>query len=232
MNIPELSPRLCAVAEFVRSPSKVADVGTDHAYLPIYLVLTEKALAAVASDINEGPYLRAKQNVEAAGLDKKITTLCTPGLCGIESFSPTDILVCGMGGELIASILRDAPWTRDENIRLILQPMTHPEILREFLIENGYSIVGERLAKEEKIYQIICAQYTDSADTAYTDAELLFGKLSAHEDLSLLPEITDIRIKTLEKIKLSKLEGGADTSAEDKLIAEIKEYRNDCKGII
>lgn len=232
MNTQELSPRLYAVANFVRADSTVADVGTDHAYLPIYLVRTKKALSAIASDINEGPYLRAKKNVEAAGLSEKISTLCTAGLCGIEKFAPTDVLICGMGGELIASILSDAPWTKNERIRLILQPMTHSEILRAFLIENGYSIIGEALAKEEKIYQIICAEYTGIADETYTDAELLFGKRSAHKTPELLPEAVDRYVSTLQKIKLGKEEGSADTSSEDKLIKILKEYRDDCKGII
>ena len=85
----------------------VADVGTDHAYLPIYLVSAGVAHRAVASDINQGPLSRAEANIQRFSLSSQISTRLTPGLAGIAEFAPTDILICGMGGELIASILAD-----------------------------------------------------------------------------------------------------------------------------
>ena len=95
-NTLKLSPRLSAAASFVREGSFIADVGTDHAYLPIALVKEGRAKGAVASDINEGPYLCATKNVHEHSLAEKISTVHCPGLSGIDKFSPTDILICGM----------------------------------------------------------------------------------------------------------------------------------------
>ena len=134
---PNLSPRLLAAAELVREGAFIADVGTDHAYLPIYLCLEERIRGGVASDINRGPIERAKENIEKYGLSERISTELTDGLCNIEKYSPEDILVLGMGGELIASIIDAAAWTKNSDIRLCLQPMTHAEHLRKYLYENG-----------------------------------------------------------------------------------------------
>ena len=157
----EMTPRLLTVASLVRQGAVVADVGTDHAYLPIYLISTGVAKGAVASDINEGPLHRAENNVRRFHLSDKIALRLTPGLQGIEEFSPTDVLICGMGGELIASILEEAPFVKDPAIRLILQPMTSVRELRLWLAANGFAVSEERFAAEkEKLYVVLCASYT------------------------------------------------------------------------
>ena len=230
MNSPILTPRLRAAASFVRKNSVVADVGTDHAYLPIALVLEGVSKKAVASDINEGPYLRALSNVRAHSLSDKITALCTPGLDGIEKYAPTDILICGMGGELIASIIDKAPWTKSEKIRLVLQPMTHAEALRSYLLRNGFSIIDEKLAKEEKLYQIICAEYTGKVEE-YSSLELLFGKANIARGGELLDELVSKKIEILKRITEGKTKSKKDESSneEEKLIALMEELKNDCK---
>lgn len=230
MNSPILTPRLTAAASFVRKDSVTADVGTDHAYLPIALVLGGISKFAVASDINEGPYLRALSNIRAHSLSSKITALCTPGLDGIEKYSPTDILICGMGGELIASIISEAPWIRNEKIRLVLQPMTHPEILRKYLLDNGFSIIDEKIATEEKIYQIICAEYTGVTEE-YSELELIFGKININRGGELVCELISKRIEILKRIAEAKSRSKKTDAAneEEKLIALMEELKNDCK---
>ena len=223
---PILTPRLDAAASFVRKGSTVADVGTDHAYLPIVLALKDKIKGAIASDINEGPYLRALDNVKSHSLENKITVLHTPGLNGVEKYSPTDIVICGMGGELIASILSDAPWTKTPSVRLVLQPMTHSEILRKYLHENKFHIIDEKLAKEEKIYEIICAEYKgeQNADN-YTSAELLLGKKNIERGDGLFLELLCHHLALLTKIATAKKAAGADASKEDSLISELEELK-------
>ena len=220
---PTLTPRLRAVAELVREGAFVADVGTDHAYLPIALVKEGRAIGAVASDINEGPYLCATKNVHEHSLEDKISTVHCPGLSGIDKFSPTDILICGMGGELIASIIDDAPFVRNKNIRLVLQPMTHSEILRKYLLGNGFEIVVERIVKEDKLYQIICAEYTGNKNEKYTDTELLVGKINIKTGGELLLLLVSHHLAIFEKIRKAKLSANADASAEEKLIEGLKE---------
>ena len=102
----KLSPRLAAVASFVGTGS-VADIGTDHAQLPIWLVQNGRP-RALASDINEGPCQRARVNIYQWGLHGKIKVKCCAGLDGIEDFSPDNIVIAGMGGELITSILAES----------------------------------------------------------------------------------------------------------------------------
>ncbi len=184
----KLSPRLATAVPYVRPASLVADIGTDHAYLPIFLcesgILTvrEGAVSAVAADINRGPVERARVHIAAAGLSDRIATAETDGLFGLDAYDPDDILIFGMGGELIASILAAAPWIRRVGKRLILQPMTHAEKLRAHLRETGWHIVGETLSREgERIYQTLCAEWDDGTPApALTLAELAVGQAHWH----------------------------------------------------
>lgn len=199
-----LSPRLLSAAELVRQDALVADVGTDHAYLPIHLCLAGRIRGGVASDINRGPIERAKQNIAKYGLEDMLSTCHTAGLRGIERFSPTDVLILGMGGELIASILADAPWIQKEDISLCLQPMTHAEILRKYLFENSFEITDERIVREgERLYQIILASYTKKEIAPYAEEELLLGRLSIKNASPLLPALAS---EHLRKIRV-RIEG-------------------------
>ncbi len=174
----EMTPRLLCAASMVRNGAVVADVGTDHAYLPIYLISSGNAVRAIASDINEGPLSRAEANIRRFALSDKIATRLTPGLTGIEAYAPTDILICGMGGELIASILEAAEFVKNSDICLILQPMTSARELRLWLAANGFAIEEERFAKEkEKLYVVIAASYTgEPYAISPEDSFIGFGK--------------------------------------------------------
>lgn len=222
---PKLSGRLGAAAAFVREGAVVADVGTDHAYLPITLCLSGRATRAVASDVNEGPIARARENIRAWGLEDRIETRLADGLCGLADARPTDILILGMGGELIARILSDAPFVRDGAIRLVLQPMTHPEVVRAYLAQNGFTIVEERLIKEEKIYQILCAEYTGVCEE-YTPLERLVGKQNLARRDALTHELCDRwRAVFLARLRGKRTVGG-DTSEEERILAEIQSWED------
>lgn len=229
MTIPTLSPRLRCAASLVRPHSFVADVGTDHAYLPIVLLSEGHIRGGVVSDINRGPIERAKNHISACGMTDRLTPVLCDGLCGIAHYHPEDILILGMGGELIVSILAAAPWVKDPHIRLILQPMTHPEALRAFLGREGYTIVEERLVKEEKIYQILCVEYTGRS-TAYTEAELLFGRQNLLRRDPLTRELLCRWEEILSVRKAGKAHAGADTEAEDKLLQQIADWRETHDG--
>ena len=217
-----LDRRLMAAAEFVRPDAVVADIGTDHAYLPVFLVAGDRAVRAVASDINEGPTLRARKNVAAFGLSDKIEVRRCGGLDGYETSGVTDIVICGMGGELIAEIIASAPFTNNEKIRLILQPMTKAAELRRFLVGGGYSIIGEKLAAcDGKIYQIICAEYSGKTDT-YTDAELIICKRFDGKDETLFRELARRSIAELKKRKAGLEKSGRDAALEADIIKDIE----------
>jgi len=131
-----------------------------------------------------------------------------------------------MGGELIASILEAAKWTRDRKYRLILQPMTHAEILRKYLADNGFAVIDEDIVAEpndKKIYQIICAEFSGKAVT-YTADELYLGKCNisrgGDEFIKLCERLKKINIE----IKRAKESAGQDAHIEDEIIAVADKY--------
>ena len=180
--LPILDERLSAAASMVRTGSRFADIGSDHAYLPIYLCSVGKVQKALASDINKGPVAAAVENIEQYGVNSKVTAILSDGLAGAKDFCPEDIAILGMGGELIVSIIDKAEWVKDENIRLILQPMTHAHTLTKYLLDNGFSIVDEKICatsstRSDRIYRVICAEYSGNTE-AWSDAECLVGKIN------------------------------------------------------
>lgn len=157
-----LGNRLSVCSNLVREKAKLADIGTDHAYLPIWLLKEGKIDSAIAADINEGPLEYAKQNAEKYGLSNKLTTRISDGLKEIDSNEVTDIVIAGMGGELILSIIKECDWIRDSRYNLILQPMSKPEELRLGLYGMGFEIEEEIPVEDSgKVYSVIRAEYTD-----------------------------------------------------------------------
>ncbi|MBQ7828458.1 MAG: SAM-dependent methyltransferase [Clostridia bacterium] len=216
----EMTPRLLTAASFVREGAVVADVGTDHAYLPIYLVSAGTAIRAVASDINEGPLSRAEANVRRFGLSDRIALRLTSGLAGIEAFTPTDVLICGMGGELIASILEAAPFVRDPAIRLILQPMTSARELRLWLAANGFAVTEERFAAEkEKLYVVLCASFCGKPYEP-TDADSYAG---CGHDQPLYGEWLRRQIASLQKQVNGLAKAGREDLRLNALVDELQE---------
>jgi len=144
----ELTPRLRMVADLLPARARVADVGTDHAYLPAALILEGKIPSAIAADLRQGPLSRAKETVREYGLTDRVAFRLCDGLTGIRPEEADAVAIAGMGGETIASILAAASWTRERDVALVLQPMSSMEDLRVWLMANGYRIVTERLARE------------------------------------------------------------------------------------
>lgn len=156
-----LDKRLSCVASLVRLGSRVADIGTDHAYLPVYLVESSLCPFAVASDIGEGPLEAARHTVLTAGLESKISCRLGDGLSTVKAGEVDDVVIAGMGGETIVAILDAAPFVKDPSLRLIMQPMTHGEDLRRWLLENGFSVVEEHLVQDKHhLYPVMAAVYS------------------------------------------------------------------------
>lgn len=149
MNI-KLTPRLQQIANLVPQDACLADIGTDHGYLPLALLQMGRISKAVASDLREGPLDSARRNAAAYGLQDKISLRLGAGL---EQISPAEcdtITIAGMGGETIAQILEAAPWTKAGNHTLLMQPMTMIPDLRQYLYANGYQILRETPCIEGK----------------------------------------------------------------------------------
>ena len=170
-----MSNRLELIASFVKNGIGVADVGTDHGYLPVMLVKRGYKGNIIATDINEGPLNKAKQSLIEADCEEAVELILCNGLDGCESEKIDTIIVAGMGGDTITGILDRAEWCAREDIKLILQPVTKPEILRYWLVNNDFRIINEAQAEENgTVYQIICA--VPGRDCRYKDSELFIGR--------------------------------------------------------
>lgn len=144
----ELTPRLQLLADWVRPGARLADVGTDHGYLPLRLIRQGKVSHAVASDLRPGPLSRARENAAAYGVSEQLDLRLCNGLAKIRAEEADTVTIAGMGGENIAQILAAAPWTADGKHTLLLQPQSRAEVLRTFLMQNGYSITREQLVED------------------------------------------------------------------------------------
>lgn len=150
----ELTPRLQAIAEQVPHGAHIADIGTDHGYLPVWLLREGRIDRAIASDLREGPLNRARETAQRFGVTERISFRLCNGLSAIRPEEVDTVAIAGMGGETIASILEAAPWTKEGTL-LLLQPMTGFVELRRWLQENGYKIVMEHISCEGKrLYSI------------------------------------------------------------------------------
>lgn len=157
----KLDARLKMAADEVRQGKRVVDIGTDHAYLPAYLIENSICPSAIAADIGKGPLENARKVVGASkDLSEKIELRLSDGLKEIKSHEAEDIVIAGMGGILISEILSAAPWVKDEEKRLILQPMSHAEDVRKYLCENGFEIIKEKACTDGRHnYIIIVAEF-------------------------------------------------------------------------
>ncbi len=177
----ELSPRLEQLAGWVRSGAKLADVGTDHAYLPVWLTLHGRVASAIASDLRKGPLDRARKTGKTYGVAERIDLRMCDGLTGIRPDEADTIVIAGMGGENIAQILLHAPWTADGRHTLLLQPQSRAETLRGFLAGNGYAIRREALVRDRGIlYPVIEAA---AGEMVLTPGQLYCGAKLLHDPL-------------------------------------------------
>ncbi|WP_409970137.1 class I SAM-dependent methyltransferase [Bengtsoniella intestinalis] len=147
----ELSPRLHLIADWVPQGARLVDVGTDHAYLPVWLLVHGKIDRAIASDLRKGPLERARQTGRIHGVEEKISFRLCGGLDATKVHEVDTVAIAGMGGETIAQILQAAPWTKEPQMRLLLQPMSRSETLRQYLADNGYCITREQLVADRGV---------------------------------------------------------------------------------
>lgn len=143
-----LDPRLSLLYRMTPPCDRAADIGTDHGYLICALVESGRARRGIAADIHEKPLEKARQEAARRGLSGRMDFVLGDGLDGISPEGLEVVIIAGMGGETIAAILSAAPWVREKNMPLILQPMSSFPDLREWLDRNGFSIEEERLARE------------------------------------------------------------------------------------
>ena len=209
MRAPEIDARLASLAELVRQDAVFADIGTDHGYLPLFLLREGRISTAVCSDINAGPLDTAKENAERAGFFDKVTFRLCDGAAELSDLGLTDVAIAGMGGELIAEIIDKAPFLRNENIRLILQPMSRARHLREYLAANGFEIEREVYSESAgKCYVGMQSRYTGMAVELSPLYAELGDSLREYHSSAAAKKYADKRISALRRRADGKIRGG------------------------
>lgn len=205
----QLSKRLQAVANLVTPGKRLADIGTDHGYVPIWLYEQGKIPSALAMDLREGPLQRAKEHIRMHGLDEKIKTRLSDGLEKLLPGEADSIVIAGMGGMLVVKILTQGQAVLDSVQELILQPQSDLDAVREYLHRTGFVIVQEEMVFEEgKYYPMMKAVHGENTD----DRKIwfLYGRLlleNRHPVLeSYLQKEYDSCCKLLEKLSKTATE--------------------------
>lgn len=217
----KLDQRLSACAEFIEENSFIVDVGTDHGYLPVYLVQNGICRGAVASDIGKGPLNSARKNIKKNNLSYKISTCLSDGLKDVPRENITHIVIAGMGGETIEGILGDCDWASE--CVLILQPMSKIEELRKWLYEHGFDIEKEKAVVDGKyIYTIMRCVFTSVFKTP-TPLEMAVGKLDPNDENARA--FLERKASTLDRTYKAKMRTSThydEAKAEKKLCDEIR----------
>lgn len=155
-----LDARLLQAATYVREGAVFADIGCDHGYLSIYLITHRKAINGYACDISYPSVCKATKNIALRGLEGEIFTRHTSGLQGLEDCGITDVIIAGMGGEMISQILEQADFLYSPKIRLSLQPMSREAHLRYFLAKKGFQSLEETAVHSGGfVYTVLCAEF-------------------------------------------------------------------------
>lgn len=228
----ELSKRLKKIAEHVDKCESIADIGTDHGYIPIYLVKEGICKKAIASDINKGPIEKAKVNVVFEGVSDKVKCLLGPGLNPLKVGEVDGVILAGMGGNLTRDILLNDMDKVKKYDFLILQPAQNPEVLREFLYKNNYEILDEDLIKDEgRFYELFKVKYNEASEKLVFEDELDYevSPLLRKKNHPLLKEFLEEKIKMCEKISSFIKD---DTEAAKKRKADLEEKVNKLKGML
>ncbi len=176
MRLFELDGRLGAIAELVPTGARLWDVGSDHAKLPVWLAATGRIAHGVASDIGELPLESARRNIQKFGVQDIVETELCDGLPESARERADLFVIAGMGGGTIADILARAPWTAEDGARLILQPMSSPEDLREALYAGAYTIENERLVRADGRRYVIVEARGGGVPQPFDAADLVAGQ--------------------------------------------------------
>ena len=199
----KLTDRLLKIADLVTKGKKIADIGTDHGYIPVYLLNKGHVDFAILADVNKGPLENARSEVRHNNLTDKVDLRLGSGIEVLNENEVDEVIIAGMGGILISE--------------LILQPMQAQDELRKYLLNNGYEILDEVLVKEDfRIYEIIVAKYTSKNTVVDDEIYYEVGKKLIENKDPLLNEFIDKKIFMYNSI-LKKLEGKTGEEIEKKI---------------
>jgi len=216
----KLTKRLEVIASYFSSCESMADIGTDHAYLPIYLAKQKEYAKLIATELNSGPLERARKEVQDVGVDSVIELRQGNGLACLKIGEVEAVAIAGMGGETIRDILQDAlPLVKSLKL-LVLQPMSRGTILREWLAEQGFLFLDEELVAEDNhLYEIIVVRLEEGGRD-YSSLELEIGPILLEKRHPLLISQVERLLKRYEQVFLN-LKG----EKNEKYLSRIEEIR-------
>lgn len=226
-----LTPRLMTLARQVPAGAKFADVGTDHARLPVWLLEQGRIETAIATDLREGPLNRARQTAARHGLEARISFRLGDGLAPVQPEEADVISIAGMGGETISAILQAAVWTREGSKLFLLQPMTSVPDLRGWLMEHSFTIRREDLVREGgTLYHTMSVVPGKMAPLS--PGELWAGRQSEGMDSPYRTEYLSALIgradRAMEGLRRSSKPGDAQRRAEFELVhADLRRLKED-----
>lgn len=195
-----IGKRLEAIAKMVDKCDVIADIGTDHGYLPIYLIKKGYCKKAIASDINEGPIEKAEKNVKKEKLDSLIQLRLGAGLSTIKKNEVNAAVIAGMGGNLIKDIIESDKEIFKRLDFLIAQPVQNPEVFRKYVYESGYSVIDENVVKDDgKYYQILKIKYGSSIHKL-RDIYYEVGEKFLQKNNNIVKEYIFYKIEKYDKI--------------------------------
>lgn len=191
--------RFLLAAKMLGQVNTLADIGTDHAFLPIYLIDNNIAQHVIACDIAQGPLATAEQNIKKAGAENKISLRLADGLKGVKPGECNAVTVMGMGGETISQIIDSAPWLKAERQVLVLQPMTCDDRLRKYLNLNGFEIIEEKAVfSKGRVYTVIKTKWNDCKENTAPEFEYI-GKLLEDNPSDAEKAFVLRRLKSMQK---------------------------------
>lgn len=194
-----LSKRLQAIAGFITPGNRLADIGTDHGYVPIYLVLNHIIPSAIAMDINKGPLDKAREHISLHQLEKKIEIRLSDGLEKLLPGEADTVLIAGMGGALMSRIIKDGEEVLKSVPELILQPQSEISDFRHFLHDHSYKIIREHMLIEDgKFYVMMHAIHGN--ESYERETEYIYGKLLLKEQNPILLSLINKQLTLNENI--------------------------------
>ena len=216
-----LTNRLMMTASLVREGKRIADIGTDHAFLPAYLILSGKNPSAIASDLRGGPLENARQTVNEYSLNEKIELRLSDGFDKLYYTEADDYVLAGMGGTLMTELVSRTGWLKNGDLHLVLQPQSHAQDIRRYLCENGFRINKELITNEgDRIYIAFDAYFTGEAEKR-DETYYYFGSFPEKDD-----ELSVLYVKKLrerfEKEKTALKNSGNDYSHIDDILRGVK----------
>jgi tRNA (adenine22-N1)-methyltransferase len=223
MNDKQLSKRLERVAAYLNEYGKIADIGSDHAYLPCFLGLHNESIKAIAGEINDGPFQSAQMQVKHSGLVGRVEVRKGSGLDVLNRNDAVEaIAIAGMGGPLIATILADGKEKLAAVKRLVLQPNIAAHTIRNWLVSNGFVLVAEEILEEDgKIYEILIAEPSETKPV-YSQPDLLLGPFLRNEQAAPFVKKWSREVRAWEQV-LKQLEKGNESESTQAKRQEISE---------